>query len=170
MGSTVLGIDPGSRRTGWGIVKEESGTLSLVDCGIVIPELSGNAGKNFSVRLASIYHALCEILKTHAVEAAAIEAVFTARNPASAIKLGQARGVAVAACAAFNLPVSDYEPTLVKQAIVGTGRADKEQVAFMIGKLLNINALNMKLDTTDALAVAICHLSRARLERLVRLA
>lgn len=162
--STVIGIDPGSRRTGWGIVEENSGVLSLVDCGLVQPPASRE--DNFSFRLSCIYNSLCEVLNKNDVDAAAIEAVFSARNPLSAIKLGQARGVAVAACAAHRLPVHDYEATLVKQSLTGTGRADKEQVAFMVSRLLNIREGMWKLDTTDALAVAICHLSMARLKRL----
>ena len=99
---------------------------------------------------------------------AAIEQVFTAKNAASALKLGQARGVAVAACAAHRVPVSDYEPTLVKKSVVGTGRAEKEQVAFMVRRLLNVRGEGWALDTTDALAVAICHLTMRRLKLLAR--
>lgn len=164
---TVLGIDPGSRRTGWGIVREESGILSLVACGLITTPTSAS-GASFSDRLACIYTSLRVVLQTNKADAAAIECVFTAHNPASALKLGQARGVAVAACVASGLPVYDYEATLVKQAITGTGKAEKEQVAFMVGRLLNIKTGQWKADTTDALALAICHLSRSRIERLTR--
>lgn len=161
----VLGIDPGSRKTGWGIVREESGILSLVACGLVsTASVSVEAG--FSERLAYIYTSLRSVLAANKADAAAIECVFTARNPASALKLGQARGVAVAACVASGLPVFDYEATLVKQSVTGTGRAEKEQVAFMVGRLLNIRTEQWRADTTDALALAICHLSRVRMERL----
>lgn len=160
MQRTVIGIDPGSQRTGWGIVTESSGVLRLVDCGII----RTRAGDmEFSSRLAFIYHALREILTRYSPDEAAIEQVFTAKNSQSALKLGQARGVAVAACAASSLHVSDLEPTLVKKSLVGSGRAEKEQVAFMVKRLLNIRTADWALDTSDALAVAICQLSMARM-------
>lgn len=112
---TVIGIDPGSQRTGWGVVREVSGVLQLVDCGVV---RTASAGKEFSDRLARIYHELSGVLARLKPEEAAIEQVFTAKNAASALKLGQARGVAVAACAAHGLTISDYEPTLVKKSLV----------------------------------------------------
>lgn len=159
----VIGIDPGSQRTGWGIVTEISGTLRLVDCGLVAAVKHGGS---FSQRLAFIYHELCMVLKRQRVDAAAIEQVFTAQNSQSALKLGQARGVAVAACAAFGLDIHDYEPTHVKKSLTGVGRAQKEQVAYMISRLLNVRTAAWELDTTDALAVAICHLTQARLAAL----
>ena len=122
---TVIGIDPGSRFTGWGIVREASGVLSLVDCGLVHSE--GQKNKCFSARLARIYSGLNAVLGSHNPDEAAMEQVFTAKNAASALKLGQARGVAVAACAAHGLDVSDYEPRLVKNSLTGVGSADKEQ-------------------------------------------
>ena len=161
---TVLGIDPGSQRTGWGIVREVSGVVQLVECGIIRTQ---SAGKEFSARLARIYHDLSAVLTRLAPEEAAIEQVFTAHNAATALKLGQARGVAVAACAAHGLPVSDYEPTLVKKALVGTGRAEKEQVAFMVKRMLNVRGAEWALDTSDALAVALCHLSMRRYKQLL---
>lgn len=164
----VLGIDPGSLRTGWGIVREQSGTLSLVDCGIIRATKPVGPTERFSARLAIIYSALCEVLQKYSPEECAIEQVFTAQNAASALKLGQARGVAVAACAAFSLPVFDYEPTLVKKSIVGNGRAEKEQLAFMACRLLNISRQKWPLDITDALGVAICHLSQRRFDMLAR--
>lgn len=160
----VIGIDPGSQRTGWGIVTETSGVLGLVDCGLVAARAF--AGGTFSERLAYIYHELCLVLKRHRVDAAAIEQVFTAQNSQSALKLGQARGVAVAACAAFGLEIHDYEPTHVKKSLTGVGRAQKDQVAYMVSRLLNTRAAAWELDVTDALAVAICHLSQARLAAL----
>lgn len=161
---TVIGIDPGSRFTGWGIVREASGVLSLVDCGLVHSE--GQKDKCFSVRLARIYSGLNAVLGSHNPDEAAMEQVFTAKNAASALKLGQARGVAVAACAAHGLDVSDYEPRLVKNSLTGVGSADKEQVAFMVRRMLNLGERKLALDTTDALAVAICHLGQRRLARL----
>lgn len=157
----VVGIDPGSRRTGWGLVSDVSGVLRLVDCGIV----RTSPADSFPERLAAIYHALSQELAKHRPDEGAIEQVFTARNAQSALKLGQARGVAVAACAACGCPVYDYEPTVVKKAVVGVGRAEKEQVAFMVGRMLNLGG-KLPVDTTDALGVAICHLAQARLRRM----
>ncbi|WP_298030203.1 crossover junction endodeoxyribonuclease RuvC [uncultured Desulfovibrio sp.] len=160
---TVIGIDPGSQRTGWGVVREISGVLHLVDCGVVH---TASTGREFSDRLARIYHDLAKALARCKPDEAAIEQVFTAKNAASALKLGQARGVAVAVCAACGLNISDYEPTLVKKSLVGTGRAGKEQVAFMVRRLLNVREANWALDTSDALAVAVCHLSMRRFAAL----
>ncbi len=155
----IIGIDPGSRITGWGIVQEVSGVLQLIDCGAV--RAVHKKDTPFAVRLAHIYTELSAIIVKHSPEEGAIEQIFTAKNPSSALKLGQARGVAVAACAAHALPVLDYTPTLVKNTLVGTGRADKSQVSFMVQRLLNVKA-DWLADTSDALAVAICHLTMRR--------
>lgn len=160
----VIGIDPGSRRAGWGIVRERSGVLELVDCGLIRAESTQE--ESFSSRLAFIYSELRRQLERHQPREAAIEQVFTAKSASSALKLGQARGVAVAACAASGLEIFDYEPTLVKKSLVGSGRAEKEQVAFMVRRLLNAGGENWSLDTSDALAVAICHLSQRRISML----
>jgi len=156
---TVLGIDPGSVKTGWGVVRELSGVLHLVDCGTILAK-----GGEFSERLAYIYHHLRSVLGQHIPDEAAVEQVFTAKNAVSALKLGQARGIAVAACAASFIPVFDYEPTMVKKSLVNNGRAEKEQVAFMVNRILGCRLDS--LDTTDALAVAVCHLNQRRFHKL----
>jgi len=161
---SVIGIDPGSVTTGWGIVQEVSGTLKLVDCGAI----NTKSTSTFSQRLAHIYRELAAILERTKPHEAAIEQVFLAKSVSSALKLGQARGVAVAACANYELEVSDYEATLVKRTIVGNGRAEKDQVAFMVNRLLNTK-LQEKSDVTDALAVAICHLTLRRYNALLKL-
>jgi len=158
---TVIGIDPGSRHTGWGVVREASGVLKLVDCGVCSP----SPKLAFAERLAAIYHGLSSVLERLLPAEAAIEQVFIARNIATALKLGQARGVALAACAARSIPVLDYEPALVKKTLVGVGRAEKEQVAFMAGRLLG----DWPADTSDAIGIAICHLTMRRFARLERL-
>ncbi|MBO4300242.1 MAG: crossover junction endodeoxyribonuclease RuvC [Desulfovibrio sp.] len=160
---TVIGIDPGSQRTGWGVVREVSGTLQLVDCGII---RTTSAGDIFSQRLSYIYHELVSILQRLNPDEAAVEQVFTAKNAATALKLGQARGVVIAALASHGLAISDYEPTLVKKSLVGTGRAEKSQVAFMVQRLLNVRQQHWPLDTTDALGLAICHLTMRRFAKL----
>lgn len=163
-GLTVIGVDPGSRNTGWGVVTEQSGVLHLADCGVIRP----SPRDPFAMRLAHIFRELHAVLVRLAPDEAAVEQVFTARNAATALKLGQARGVAVAACAARDLPVSDYEPSVIKKAVVGVGSADKEQVSFMVGRMLGVRP-DWALDTGDALAIAICHINTRRFERRARL-
>ena len=158
---TALGIDPGSNITGWGVVRESSGRLELVANGVLRVK-----GSSFSERLAYIFHGLHDIIAEYRPQEAGVEQVFTAKNIMSAIKLAQARGAAVAACASFHLPVQDYEPTLVKKTLAGTGRAEKEQVAFMVARLLGRAHIEGPLDTTDALAIAVCHLTLRRFRRL----
>lgn len=160
---TVIGIDPGSRNTGWGVVRETSGVLHFEGCGVVKPPTAGE----FSDRLAFIFRELRQIINRFQPAEAAVEQVFAGPNPATALKLGQARGVACAACASFDLSVRDYEPTVVKKTLVGVGKAEKEQVAFMVGRLLNRKA-EVQLDASDALAVAICHLTVRRFEAKCR--
>ncbi len=161
---TIIGIDPGSRNTGWGVVREVSGVLQLVDCGVIRPPLDGE----FASRLGVIFKEIHRVLGRLKPDEASVEQVFTAKNAATALKLGQARGAAIAACAAYDLPVRDYEPTVIKKSLVGVGRADKEQVSFMVGRVLGVKP-DWAVDTGDALAAAICHLTHRRFERLVRL-
>lgn len=158
---TVIGIDPGSRVTGWGVVRERSGVLELVACG----DIRAGTG-DFPERLAGIYHELCGVLDRWKPEEAAVEQVFTSKNVSSALKLGQARGVAIAACASRALRINGYAPTLVKKSLVGNGRADKSQVAFMVGQMLGYSTDNWAPDTTDALGMAICHLTLRRYRHL----
>lgn len=158
----ILGIDPGSNVTGWGVIEEKSGVLSLVDCGAIKPKKG-----DFSSRLSFIYCDIMAICKEYRPEEAAIEQVFLAKNPLSAIKLGQARGVALAACFQSGMIPFDYEATKIKQSIVGMGRAEKTQVSFMVHMLLNIKENLSQLDTTDALAVALCHANTRKFQSLL---
>lgn len=157
----VMGVDPGSRCTGFGVVAEEAGRLSLVAAGCV--RLDPEAP--MSARLARLFTETQTWVERHAPAAVAVEAVFTAQNAASALKLGQARGVILAACGLTGVPVTGYEPAVVKKAVTGVGGAAKEQVRFMVGRLLG-TAASWPLDAADALAVAICHLNTSRLARL----
>ncbi len=161
---TVLGIDPGSRVTGWGVVSEVSGVVTLVDCGTV-----RTAEPDMARRMGIIFRGVTDVITALRPDEAAVEEVFTARNPASALKLGQARGAALAACAVHGLAVHGYEPTKVKQAIVGVGRAEKQQVAFMVATILGVKKPSWAVDASDALAVALCHLTMRRYNRLARL-
>ncbi|WP_462325363.1 crossover junction endodeoxyribonuclease RuvC [Desulfoplanes sp.] len=157
----VLGIDPGSRCCGYGVVRESSGQLGLVDTGTIRPPLDGP----LSTRLGYIFAAIVELIKTHGPDVASVEEAFFARNASSALKLGQARGAVLTACAHRGVPVHGYEPTVVKKTIVGAGRAEKSQVAFMVAQLLGCKG-NWAKDASDALAIAICHLNQRRLQRL----
>ncbi len=161
---TVIGIDPGSRNTGWGVVREISGILSLVDCGVIRPPLR----ETFAERLGFIFRELSGVLVRLQPDEASVEQVFTACNAATALKLGQARGAAIAALAAHGLPVRDYAPTVIKKSLVGVGCAEKAQVSFMVGRMLGVKP-DWAVDTGDALAAAICHLTVRRFERLTRL-
>ena len=158
----VIGIDPGSQNMGWGIIIEQSGVLKLVACGVIRPK-----AKDFSAKLGEIFHQLSAILQEHKPDEASIEDVFTHLNMASALKLGQARGVAVGACAAYNLPVYSFAPKVIKKALVGTGSAEKSQVSYMVSKLLGVKE-NWAVDAGDALAAAICHLNSRRFQLLIK--
>lgn len=163
---TAIGIDPGSLRTGWGVVRLDSEGFHLVDCGIIRTTSAGDTP--FNERLGTIFRELSAVLERDRPQEAGIEAVFQAKNASSALKLGQARGVAVAACANRGIPVSDYAPSAIKQALTGTGRAEKEQVAFMVRHLLGTPRAEWPLDTSDALGVAITHLTTRRAQLRMR--
>ena len=152
----ILGVDPGSRCMGYGLVLERSGVLSLVEAGVVRP-----AEEAMSARLRLMYTRISELLHAHSPHAVAVENVFFARNSASALKLGQARGAILAACGVHGAQVFGYEPTLVKKSLVGAGRAEKSQVSFMVGQLLGVKP-DWAEDAGDALALAICHLNHSR--------
>ena len=151
----VLGIDPGSRITGYGVIQADGGNLSYVAAGRIRPP----AG-TMPARLGRIYGDVAELIGTYRADVLAIEDVFLARNPQSALKLGQARGVAIAAAVAANLEVFEYPARTVKKAVVGTGRATKPQVQHMVRVLLNLSGLPAP-DAADALAIAICHVNTA---------
>lgn len=157
----VLGIDPGSRVMGYAIVEERSGQTTLIAGGTLRPDASAA----MHVRLSRLYRGVADLIDVHQPHAAAMEDIFTAKNVASALTLGQARGAIMAACGLHGLEVAGYAPTIVKKALVGTGRADKEQVAFMVAQLLKTSKTYAK-DATDAMAVAICHLNHRRFARL----
>jgi crossover junction endodeoxyribonuclease RuvC len=152
----VLGIDPGSVATGWGIVDWAGSSLHHVASGVVRPG-SGDPAE----RLARIHAELFALVQAHAPQTAALEAVFVARNPRSALKLGQARGVALAVCGAVGLLPAEYAPARVKGAVAGYGAADKAQVQAMVQRLLGLPRLPAR-DAADALAIAICHGARCR--------
>ena len=148
----ILGIDPGSRATGYGVIKKNGNRLYYVTCGVI--RLGDKYA--FNDRLKVIFDGLCEVIETHKPVIAAVEDVFVAANPRTALKLGHARGVAVLAALHNGLKVYDYTPRMVKQAVVGYGNADKQQVQQMVRVLLQLSAAPSS-DAADALAVSMCH-------------
>ena len=149
--TTILGVDPGSRITGYGIIRIERNRAEYVDAGCIqlkdIP---------LSARLRLIFDQLSAVIRTHHPTEAAVEKVFMNRNADSALKLGQARGAAIVAATALELAVFEYSPNEIKQAIVGRGHADKAQVQHMVKALLGLSQ-TPPADAADALAAAICH-------------
>ncbi|MCI4665759.1 MAG: crossover junction endodeoxyribonuclease RuvC [Neomegalonema sp.] len=152
----VIGLDPGLRRTGWGVIDAQSGRLKHIESGVC----ASDDKAALSDRLAQIYRRLSEVFAAYKPDCAAVEQTFVNRDPAGALKLGQARGVVLLAPAMFGAPVSEYAPTTVKKSVVGGGRADKTQVAHMV-KLLLPGAKPENADAADALAIAICHAHHA---------
>lgn len=161
-GFLVLGIDPGSRVTGYGLVREVSGQVTLVEAGTI----STGSVKDLGERLGKINAGVAALVARHAPDAAAVENVFVSRNTMSALKLGQARGAAIAACAVAGVPVAAYEPTVVKKNLTGVGNAAKGQVAWMVAHSLGMKNPGWAEDASDALAVALCHLNQRRFNRL----
>ena len=148
----ILGLDPGLRRTGWGVIVSEGARLRWVAHGVVTPPEAAP----LSQRLLHLMEALAIICADHGCEEAAVEEVFVNVNPSSTLKLGHARAAVMLAPARCGLPVAEYSPNLIKKAVVGAGHADKSQIAFMVKRLLP-TAGEVKADAADALAVAITH-------------
>ena len=148
----LLGLDPGLRATGWGVIEADGNRLTHVADGTVRPPAEGS----LAARLAALRAALARVIDDYRPDEAAVEETFVNRNPASALRLGQARGVVLLAPAEAGLPVAEYPTNLVKKSIVGVGHADKKQIATMVGALLAIRGVSSS-DASDALAVAICH-------------
>lgn len=147
----ILGVDPGSRITGYGIIRVEGRTTEYIDSGCIrVGE------KPWAERLQTIFHSLALLIGEYRPEEFAIEQVFMARNPDSALKLGQARGAAIVSAANSGLPVHEYSARQVKQSVVGNGGADKAQVQHMVQALLKL-ARKPQADAADALAIALCH-------------
>ena len=159
----ILGIDPGSRITGYGIISHEGNRLIHVDNGAIHTD----SQNDFPARLKKIYRALSVVIEQYRPDAVAIENIFFATNVQSALKLGQARGAAIVAGVNADLPVFEYTALQVKQSVVGHGRASKEQVQKMLKVLLNLPEIAQE-DASDALAVAVCHAHSSRLNALRR--
>lgn len=147
----VLGIDPGSRITGYGVIESDGTRSRHLGSGCI-----RTASGRFPQRLGEIFTGLREVLLQWQPQEVAIEQVFVSRNASSALKLGQARGAAISAVVTLDLPVFEYTPASVKQGLVGNGRAEKEQVQHMVRVILSLQG-KMGLDESDALAIALCH-------------
>jgi crossover junction endodeoxyribonuclease RuvC len=147
----VLGIDPGSRVTGYGLIESDGVRSRHLHSGCI-----RTASGEFPQRLGEIFAGISAVLDEWSPQEVAIEQVFVARNAASALKLGQARGAAISAIVVRALPVFEYTPAAVKQGLVGNGRAEKEQVLHMIRVILGLQG-TLTLDQSDALAIALCH-------------
>jgi crossover junction endodeoxyribonuclease RuvC len=152
MKTRIIGLDPGLRITGWGVIDSEGSSLSHVDHGIV----TSKNEDSLSRRILSLYTQLTDIIQRYAPDEAAVEETFVNKNPLSALKLGTARGVVLLAPAQAGLVVAEYSANKVKKSVVGVGHADKDQVAMMVGRLLPKSG-GVTKDAADALAIAICH-------------
>lgn len=159
----VLGIDPGSETTGWGVIESDGRSYRLVECGVV----RAVNGQKLPARLLRIANALEEIIGRHAPDACAIEDGFLATNVKVTMKLGQVRGVAMVVAERAAVEVHEYSPRLVKQTVVGHGNAEKFQVQQMVKTLLSLTAIPEPHDAADALAVAICHFHHAAFAKRV---
>lgn len=153
----VLGIDPGTRVTGYGIVRKEGSLFQPLDFGCICPPPTLDLHERYCI----LFDAITSLIETFDPKALSIETQYIDKNVQSAIKLGMARGVALVAAAKKGLSVHEYAPTKAKRAVVGTGRASKEQVQGMIATLLHLQECPPK-DAADALALALCHLNTLR--------
>ncbi len=149
----TLGIDPGTAIMGWGVVDEQDGQLSLVDVGV----LTTPAGMPHPERLRILYDGLCAVIARYRPDTSAIEELFFGKNVNTALTVGQARGVALLALQQAGLPIGEYKPLAVKQALAGYGGADKKQMQEMVRLTLRLASIPKPDDAADALAIAICH-------------
>ena len=157
----VLGLDPGLRHTGWGVIDVDGNRLTHIGDGVV----HAATDQPLAIRLVSLFRQLTSVLERFRPDEAAVEETFVNRNPASTLKLGVARGVVLLAPAERGVPVAEYSANLIKKAVVGAGHADKAQVALMVRRILSGEAIGTA-DAADALAVAICHAHHAETRRI----
>jgi crossover junction endodeoxyribonuclease RuvC len=150
----VLGVDPGTRATGYGFIERDGGRTRLLECGVIRPPKQAD----LATRLVEIHEGLLELVDRLEPDCVAIEGVFTGRNARTAMVLGHARGVLVLAAALRAAPVHEYPPREVKKRVVGTGAATKSQVGFMVQKHLGLREAPKPADAADGCAIALCHL------------
>ena len=157
MALRLIGLDPGLRRTGWGVIEVDGSSLVHVASGEVVSTVK----LPLSARLSQLFDALSGVIEAFSPEEAAVEETFVNKNPSSTLKLGQARGAVMLAPAQAGIPVAEYSANLIKKSLVGNGHADKRQVQTMVGVLLP-GAKPKSVDASDALAIAICHAHHRR--------
>jgi len=158
----ILGVDPGTAITGYGVLQSDGDDLSVIDYGAIITPADWLMPR----RLQHIYQELTALIAQHTPTDAAIEKLFFSKNVRTALSVGQARGVALLAAAQAGLTIHEYTPLQIKQAVVGYGRADKHQIQQMVKMLLQLAVVPQPDDAADALAIAICHAHSARYERM----
>ncbi len=154
----IIGIDPGSRNTGYGVIDSDGFRHSYIDSGFIKVE-----GESFPERLGCIFHRITQVLEQWQPQSAGIEQVFVNKNIDSALKLGQARGAAICAAVQAELEIGEYTPRAIKKAVVGNGGADKQQIQQMMKLLLNLDFVPQS-DEADALAIAVCHANHMNLK------
>lgn len=159
----ILGIDPGTASVGYGVIEERDGRLQMVDCGVIRTSPSDGSTAE---RLQIIYSKLLDIVDTMRPDSAAIEQLFFGRNITTAIKVGQARGVLLLALANAGIPVAEYSPPKIKEAVSGYGNASKQQVQFMVQNMLELDEIPHPDDAADGLAVALTHYQWHRFQAL----
>lgn len=158
---TILGIDPGTARAGWGLIEERGGTIRAVSYGCITTDKSDAA----EVRLSRVFHAMIRLLTEHKPDSTSVEDLFFSTNAKTAIAVGQARGVILLASAEQRIPVYTYSPVAVKKAVCGVGNASKEQVGRMVTQLLGLSEIPKPDDTADALAIAVTHAFSYKMRR-----
>jgi crossover junction endodeoxyribonuclease RuvC len=153
----IIGIDPGLRRCGWGIIESEGNRLAFIACGVITPKVT----EPLPGRLVTLHRGLSDLIALHRPDEAAVEETFVNAGARSALQLGQARGVALMTPASLGLVVGEYAANLVKKSVVGAGHAEKGQVMMMVRTLLPAAGVG-SADAADALAIAICHAHHRR--------
>jgi crossover junction endodeoxyribonuclease RuvC len=159
----ILGIDPGSAATGYGLIRSDERENVLLECGVIRTDPK----RPLPEKLKEIFEGLSEIIANKNPDQLAIEETFYSKNAKSALVMGQARGVAILAAACAKLPVSEYSPKEVKSSVVGQGSASKLQVQYMVKNLLGLKELPQPIDAADALAIALCHAQKMRLKTIL---
>lgn len=160
----ILGVDPGTLITGYGVIEEKNGKFKVLDYDIV----KNRSHHTMPIRLKAIYSTLCKVIDRFHPDEFAIETAFYGKNAQSAMKLGHARGVSILAAVNHEIPTAEYSPREVKRAVVGSGAATKDQVSYMIQSILNLRSAPRHYDATDALAVALCHFHKSARMRSAR--
>lgn len=160
----ILGVDPGTLITGYGVIERKNGKFKLLEYNVV----KNRSDRSMPLRLKAIYSTLCDVINRFHPDEFAIETAFYGKNAQSALKIGHARGVSILAAVNHEIPTAEYSPREIKKAVVGNGAASKEQVEFMVKSILRLRETPKFYDASDALAVALCHYQRVGKRGLVK--